>query len=146
MGPMKINDVFCSLVNKKLIGYKKYDDELGAFILDLHLFQLWEAQFIIRYLIGFEWKQLLEMMIDDKLWIITGKGNHSNTKGKLKDFVIHELNCWDPPIECNMNSSNHGRIYIRKRNLLSYLNDSNHAKSKLIQPSSDWHLKSPKKT
>ena len=147
--PMRIIDVFVDLVERQLIGYKKYDVNLDGFVIDLHFFQLWTVQFIIRYLFGFEWKQLSELMIGDKLWIITGKGKHdmiNDKKGKVKDFLIKELMAWEIPIKCNVGTRNAGMVFIHTNDLLPYLNDNNCAKHKFTVPSTDWFYEDPRES
>eukprot|EP01083_Nonionella_stella_P280699 954892_1 len=142
--PSKIIDVFKDLISKRWISYGVFDKQLQTDIMDLHLFQPWQAQFILRYLIGFECKQLLESLVDDKLWIVVGVGRHAggsakSKKGKLKEFVKKELKSWDPPINCCESNSNRGRLYVTKKDLVPYLNGNNFAKQKLTVPSKDWY-------
>ena len=142
--PMEIVKVFRRMVEDDLIEYKRYDAEFESDVIDLHTFQPWQAQFIIRYLIGFECGNTMETLLkDDKVCFIVGIGIHTkgnaNRKGKLREFVINELKSWDAPISCQIEKSDQGRIYIHKNDLLPYLQENNHAKIRLTEPSMDWY-------
>merc|ERR1712129_554434 len=128
--------VFIDLVvQKRLISYKRFDDGIGACVIDLYSFELWTAQYIVRYLFGFRYEELSEMMIDDTLWIVTG--------WKLKDFLIEELQSWTAPILCTASEQMLG---IDKDYVLPYLNDNNCAKQMFdgTLSSVDWFYEDPR--
>ena len=146
--PMEIVRVFEDLLQRKLIGYEAYDKVFQRYIIDLHRFQLWQAQFIMRYLIGLKCKELIESsLFDDKLWIIVGKGKHTDggdREGKLMEFIATDLLSWNPPIYCEIYKPNPGCIYIEKRRLVPYLAEDNFARGRLTELSDDWYYADPR--
>eukprot|EP01084_Bolivina_argentea_P254148 427176_1 len=139
--PMKIVEIFESLLNRKLIGYqKRYGENID---IELHMFQKWHAQFILRYLFGLKITEIMNILNQNKLFIVVGKGKHAkgktNQSGQMKQFVINELKSWNPPIHCQEHKINAGLIWIDKDELIPYLNDhNNYAKQKLSVGSDDW--------
>ena len=121
--PMKIVEVFESLVERKLIGYQNCEGHI-----DLHMYSLTQAKFILRYLFGFK---LNELMKDDmeELIIVTGKGIHTPGDrgkraigGRMRQFVMTELGSWSPLISCEICKENKGTVVIKRDSLLPYLN------------------------
>ena len=142
--PRVIVQEFEALVDKGLIGYQSYDERLQQNVIELHHFEPWAAQFIIRYVIGIQLKSV--MSIEQKeLWIIVGRGKHTdgkrNKRGSLKDFITHELASWNPPIIALSSTTVPGRLYIERKHLEHYLrSEDNYAKQKLTIPSNDWFI------
>ena len=139
--PMKAVEIVKDLSAKKLISFKFYDEETKQIMIDLHSFDPMETQFILLYVIAFEVHQLLVKR--DSLVIIVGVGKHSHedTSGQMKQFVVEQLQKYEPAIKCRDHPTNAGRIVIEKKNLLPYLNDKcmNYAKRKLTNATSDWY-------
>eukprot|EP01084_Bolivina_argentea_P042533 78419_1 len=111
--PIEIVNVFEYLLNKQLIGYFKNTS------IDLHGFQLVEAQFVIRYLFAYKLNELMELNNNNnKINIIVGKGKHAsgeqNEKGILREFIIDEFLSWDPPIKTIVAGYNNGLLLIDK--------------------------------
>ena len=146
--PMDAVLVFQDLaIQQQLIDLKYRDWNKGENMMavDLHSFDRNCAQFILRYVIGYELNYWLENA--DKLLLVVGYGKHSHAQkgGKLKQFVIRDLLNYDPPIRAK-ETRNGGCLRIDKRELLRYLNnDMNHAKHRLTYPSDDWYLEDPRR-
>ena len=137
--PRQIVKVFEEMVDNECIGYQTHETQFGEPAIDLYSFQRREAQFILRYLFGFECERLMGMLVDDKLWIVAGKGLHAgapNRKDRLREFIMSELMSWDPAIKAY--DSNPRMLYINKNDILPYLEDNNFAKQRLTEPSNDW--------
>eukprot|EP01083_Nonionella_stella_P004500 13038_1 len=143
--PMQIVRIFEEMVEKKHIGYLANDK------IDLHLFSSITTQFILRYLIGFKAKDIVEMDASfDRIMLITGKGKgnegEANLKHSLKAFIQKELLSYDPPIRVSASKrqSDTGVWIINKSELKPYMNDDNYAKQKLLEPSNDWCFDDPR--
>ena len=142
--PQQIVQVFESLMKKNLIGYMLYDEKKRQKSIDLHVNDLTDAQFIIRYIFAYKLNDIIQKD-QDYVCIVTGKGRHTWTKGKgtgqgaMQKFIIQELLSWDPPINAETRW-NGGRIWIHKKYFQPYLdNENNYAKRKLCVPSDDWY-------
>eukprot|EP01083_Nonionella_stella_P058831 154042_1 len=137
--PMKAVEVLRTLVDNQLIRYKERKN-----MIDLHHFPKIEAQFILRYIIGFELKDLLSE--SDALYLIVGYGKHAVKREQLKQFVIQDLLRYDPPIAATSDPTNAGRLVIEKCELSPYLNNEmNYAKQRLTNPSNDWYWDDPRR-
>ena len=142
--PIKIVELFESLLKRKLIGYTKFDNLYGDNALDLHGFHQSTAQFILRYVIGYKLKELLSIMDESNDFvIIVGKGKHSgDNKGILKQFIMNELSSFDPPIKYKKYSKDAGTILINKSHLKHYIvTEKNKLTEILTTPSNDWFLR-----
>eukprot|EP01083_Nonionella_stella_P163093 535955_1 len=140
---MKAIKVFEKMVADGLAGYKFVDRNKNELCVDLHLFGSMEAQFVLRYIIGFRLHEFLSTM--DSLVLIVGSGKHSIKKEKLKKFIMADLMRYNPPIPSSQHRYNAGRIVIKKQHLLPYLNTkTNYAKDKFTFPTDDWHWSDPK--
>eukprot|EP01083_Nonionella_stella_P299200 1015299_1 len=145
--PMQIVRIFEEMVEKKHIGYLANDDKI-----DLHLFSTITTQFILRYLIGFKAKDMVDMNASfDRIVLITGKGKgnegEANLKHSLKAFIQKELLSYDPPIRVSASKRQNdtGVWIMNKSELIPYMNDDeNYAKQKLIKPSTDWCFDDPR--
>ena len=121
--PLKVVEVFESLVERGLIGYQNCKGDI-----DLHMFSLTQARFILRYLFGFRLNELMKDDMDE-LIIVTGKGIHTpgdkgkdGMNGRMRQFVITELESWSPFISCRICKENKGTVAIKRDSLLPYLN------------------------
>eukprot|EP01083_Nonionella_stella_P040874 110837_1 len=123
----EVVDVFETLLKKGYIGYQNYQRN-GPMCIDLHLFTLSEAQFIVRYLFGFKLNQIMDETRDCTLGIIVGKGKHSHgqstNNANLRTFIMDELLSWNPPIRCQIDSQNKGKLVVPKVELIPYLTKS----------------------
>eukprot|EP01083_Nonionella_stella_P172130 589755_1 len=147
--PMKLVEIFEAMVQQKLVGYEQYDAQNKKRVIDLHVFQPWDAQFILRYLFGFKLKDVLGES-DERLGIVCGKGKHTqgggNNQGGLQQFVQNELGRWNPPIFVKQDKINKGMVWIQRSELTAYLEgDMNFAKEKLMNVSNDWYYGDPRK-
>ena len=136
--PSQIVNVFEQLLADDLIGYTPSDVEIGC--IDLHCFEPWIAQFVVRYVFGYKLKEVLGGR--DELSIITGVGKHTlgmeHGQGYLYNFILNELSTWNPPIVLEK-GENDGRLRCAKEQLLAHIdNERNYAKQKLTSPSNDW--------
>eukprot|EP01083_Nonionella_stella_P021663 60024_1 len=145
VNPMKIVELFETLVNDRWIGYMK-----GNTAIDLHLFTKTQAQFVLRYLIGFKLKDIMAVTKNRQIIIITGKGKGTegdgNLQHSLKRFIEDELLTYQPTINCmSSNKENDsGILIVKKSTLLLHLQiDPNYAKQKLLTPSKDWYWDDP---
>lgn len=141
--PRIIVSEFEEMVQKGHIGYQSFDDETQQTVVDLHCFQPWTAQFVIRYVIGIKLRDTLSS--DGRLRVIVGTGKHREGKGrnkaKLRDFIVKELSSWDPPVAAHSPQTNRGKLVIEKKDLEPYLqSERNYARQKLTEPSSDWYV------
>ena len=139
---MEMVRVFEQLVERKLMGFTKWDALYGDYAIDLHGFHPSTAQFVLRYVFGLKLQELLEMMDDDNaLVIIVGKGKHSGEQkgGVLKEFIKNELKSFDPPIECDKQSQDSGTILIEKAKLQPFLVDN--VADSLLWSFHGWFLK-----
>eukprot|EP01084_Bolivina_argentea_P101103 181330_1 len=148
VNPMEIVKIFEQMVENNNIGYTSRNKQ--QFAIDLHLFLPLHAQFILRYLIGFKLKEIFYLSKSHKVIMITGKGKHaegtSNEQYSLQTFVQQELLRYNPPIKAIPSVTNTGQLEIEKSELLPYLHDeTNFAKNKLLQPSTDWYWDDPRK-
>lgn len=121
--PIKIVQIFESLVNENRIKYLKYYQDLDIFAIDLHDFGPVSAKFVLSYCIQYKLKELIKDK--DTLIIIVGKGLHTQGKKNkhcmMREFVINELLTYTPPINCKQDTNNKGRLFIQKNELLPYL-------------------------
>ena len=141
--PWKIVEICDELCDKGLVGYTKYEASLKKYVIDLHLCQLSEAQFLMRYIVATQLKRMLTFS-NDGLWVVVGKGKHTpgerKNKFRLRQFIIDELLSWDPPIKCSIHKTK-GMLFIDKEYLLPYTqNDMNYAREKLTIGSDDWYV------
>eukprot|EP01084_Bolivina_argentea_P014932 27931_1 len=133
VNPAQIVDIFHSLLKTGYIGYK---GKKGMEI-DLHLCQLLDAQFILRYVIGYKLNELLKTQRN--LHLVVGSGKHGS--GTLRGFVITELLSYDPPIAAKPHEWDKAVLVVSLKDLQSYLkNKSNIARLRLNIPSNDWFL------
>eukprot|EP01084_Bolivina_argentea_P289677 497470_1 len=134
--PMQIVQVFDKL--SKWVGYMT---PRCKNTIDLHGYNLLEAQFLLRLVFGFRLKDILTTDAE-MLTVIVGKGHHakrSELKGNLRDFIMEELMKYEPSIGCMIDEDNSGRLLITKDQYLPYLKDEmNCAKHKLLHLSDDW--------
>ena len=142
--PWRIVDVFEDLKSRGLIGYETSISN----VVDLHAFQLYSAQFLIRYIIGVKLKGF-EGVGEDGLVIILGKGNHGegegNRKGRLRNFVMEEMLSWYPPVQARVCEENTGRLCVDGKELRPYLeNEMNYARRLLTEASNDWFYEDPR--
>eukprot|EP01083_Nonionella_stella_P146595 461284_1 len=147
--PMKLVQIFESMLQQNHIGYEQYDAKNKNTLIDLHCFNKWNAQFILRYVFGFKLKDILKTG-DEKLYIICGKGKHTegdgNNHGRLQQFIQDELSQWKPSIASRQDETNKGRLVIDRSELTAYLEeDINCAKEKLMNLSSEWYNDDPGK-
>ncbi len=147
--PQEIVKVFERLCNKNLMGYLADPDKPE--LIDLHLLDFVDAQFILRYVFAYKLDEILKDG-QDRLCIITGKGKHTWTEGKgtmqgsMYKFIAKELASWDPPIIVP-DTSGSGRIEVYKHQLDGYLNNANnYAKQKFSIPSDDWYKHKERKS
>eukprot|EP01084_Bolivina_argentea_P144946 254202_1 len=124
--PMEIVNVFEWLLGKQLIGYQMYCKIRGTLCIDLHLYSIKQAQFIIRYLFGFKLNEIVTMD-DNELVIIVGVGKHSpghgDSNGVLRQCIMEELLSWNPPVHCDFCRQNKGALVICKTDLMHYLQE-----------------------
>ena len=148
---MKIVKIFESLLQENLIAFTRSNDMGKTYLIDLHCYYPWEAQFILRYILAFEIDNILkqnEKYNQNVLSIIVGSGKHNKYKNKfrLRDFIINDLFSYEPAIKANINKDNEGRIDINHSELIEYRNNigvgNNSAFKKLQAPSepNDWFL------
>eukprot|EP01083_Nonionella_stella_P074228 201281_1 len=132
--PQRMIQIFEDMVRKGYIGYLANDN-----VIDLHLFELLQVQFILRYIIA----NITHTHRDLILIVGTGKHNaYSNNKESVKQFVMNELLTFAPPLQCTITPHNKGQLRIDKTQLIPYMNDpNNYAKQKLMSTSSeDWYI------
>eukprot|EP00483_Globobulimina_turgida_P006094 UN06104 len=136
---MKIIHIFESFVEQKMIGYMNKNHSSNEWVIDLHCFVPLQAQFILRYILGFKINDL-----SDKVSIITGVGKHASSKeqsGKLQQFVINELMSYKPPINCTIDAANYGVLLLNITDLEYYRNNKmNYIRKKIMYASKDWAL------
>eukprot|EP01083_Nonionella_stella_P014860 41614_1 len=157
--PMQMVQTFEKLMNNGCIGFTNVCAHTGKLRVDLHGYQKSEAQFILRYLIGFvlndkrkyeEWIHN-DRGLNDYLVILTGKGRHSsgksNLEANLREFMMEELMSYDPPIKSEIDARNTGQIKIHKSHLKAYCEDEgksngqmNYAMQRLTLASDDWWM------
>eukprot|EP01083_Nonionella_stella_P029406 80954_1 len=147
--PIKLVQIFESMLQQQLVGYEWYDARNHKTLIDLHVFQPWNAQFILRYLFAFKLKEIADPS-DEALCIICGKGKHTqgdaNNQGGLLQFIQKELCSWNPPIRSTQHATNKGRLVIERSELAPYLEgEMNCAKEKLMNVSNDWYYGDPRK-
>eukprot|EP01084_Bolivina_argentea_P237602 399288_1 len=145
--PIRIVETFEGLVNKGQLGYVNYSNVTKTTSIDLHTYNFWNAQFILRYLIGYKLDTLLTKNCD-RLHVIVGKGKHregkANKQGRLRDFITKELSTWKPPINCSPHDADNGLLAIDITQLMPYLQSNNYAKEKLTVASNDWFYCDPR--
>eukprot|EP01084_Bolivina_argentea_P234784 395247_1 len=138
--PMKIIDIFEEFVEKKLIGYMHKNCKSNEWMIDLHCFVPLQAQFILRYILGFK---IQEFELDN-VSVMTGIGKHASSKkesGKLQKFVMSELMSYNPPIKCTVDHRNKGVLLLDSEDLRYYKkNEMNCIRYKIMYPSGDWFV------
>ena len=121
--PLRVVQLFESLVSENRIEYMKYCEDLSAFVIDLHEFGCVSAKFVLSYCIKYKLKQLMDGK--DALVVVCGQGLHSegstNKQGVMREFVMNDLLTYKPPIHCTLDVHNKGRLIIHRNELLSQL-------------------------
>ena len=142
--PMEIVHLFRRFVEKKLIGYKQYDENDNNYLLSFRMLHPVHAQFILRYLFAFRIGEILNSVGDekDKIKIIVGKGKGSKHGAqKMGPFIMKELLSWKPPIQSYVDEKNEGQIIIDKQQIMPYCEvKMNYARKRLMHGSKDWHI------
>ena len=108
----KIVVVFENCVRDGFIRYQEYDKTKKRILIHLERFELWQAQFIIKYLFDVNKNKLL----NDKeyaLWVKLGND-------KTETGIIKELSMLNPPIICDETIKELGMVYV---DVISYLSE-----------------------
>eukprot|EP01084_Bolivina_argentea_P022268 41382_1 len=139
--PMKIVEIFEKLVDDNLIVYWQYNRKLKKNVIELQNFELWQAKFIISYVIAFK---LNEVLVGDgyRLWIVIGKRgfdfkneNAMEKRNKLLNCLIEEFATWNPPLKLDREMlDTEGTVVITREELLPYIdNEKNYVRQKLMR-------------
>ena len=139
--PLEMVKMFEGLVNDGFLSYprKEPNHEDVVDVIDLHLFELLQVQFILRYTVGFMTKNQMAIKL------VVGSGKHNLrpidcTGPNIKQFVLSELAAFDPPIRCEQDPQNEGVLCVNKEDLNPYRgNPTNSARQKLLTPSKHWY-------
>ena len=145
--PIQMVDRFESMLANEVIDYQMGDNKSTI----VALFSTFDRAILLRYVIGFKLNEF-DLTGNDGLYVVVGKGKHSNKGGinnnySIKQFVIDQLEKFNPPIMCK-ETTNNGMLFIPKDELFPYLNTNNEndndAIYKLRNPSNDWYVDDPR--